>query len=110
MFVKVAGLASSFFYSFLPFNIYFTRVILPDPMSVMFGVGAVYFFLNYINQKKLTYLLASATTLSLAILVKPHAIFFGLPIAYLVFTNYKLSEIVKNKWLFVAVDIILIPF
>lgn len=38
------GLLASFFYMFLPFNIYFTRVVLPDPLGVLFAVSGLYFF------------------------------------------------------------------
>ncbi|OGM31283.1 hypothetical protein A2803_03765 [Candidatus Woesebacteria bacterium RIFCSPHIGHO2_01_FULL_44_21] len=109
-FSVAVGLLSAFFYSFLPFNIYFTRVILPDPLSVALGVGSVYFFINYVTEKKLTQLFVSALIMSLAVLVKPHAIFFGLPIAYLAVKNFGFKEILKNRWLFVAVDIVLVPF
>jgi hypothetical protein len=38
------GLLTSFFFLFIPFNIYFSRVILPDPLGVLFAVGGLYFF------------------------------------------------------------------
>jgi hypothetical protein len=80
LFNSYIGLISAFFYATLPFNVYFTRVILPDPMSVMFGVGAVYMFALFVDSKKTYQLLASSIMLSLGVLVKPHAIFFGLTI------------------------------
>lgn len=41
--VKV-GLLASFFFMFLPFNVYFSRVILPDPLGVLFAVSGLYYF------------------------------------------------------------------
>lgn len=38
------GLLTTFFFLFLPFNIYFSRVILPDPLGVLFMVSGLYFF------------------------------------------------------------------
>jgi hypothetical protein len=38
------GLLTTFFFLFLPFNIYFSRVILPDPLGVFFAVSGLYFF------------------------------------------------------------------
>jgi len=67
------GLLASFFYLFLPYNIYFTRVILPDPLMVTLFLAALNF--NDIKRKFLTLFFGS-----LAILVKPIAIFFLLPI------------------------------
>ncbi|MFV1917131.1 MAG: ArnT family glycosyltransferase, partial [Patescibacteria group bacterium] len=44
--IKV-GILSSFFYAFLPFNIYFTRVILPEPTATMFALLSLWFFISY---------------------------------------------------------------
>ena len=62
------GIWASFFYLFLPFNIYFTRVILPDPLGVTFAVAALYFF----DSRKIL----SAVLFSLALLIKPYFIFY----------------------------------
>lgn len=104
------GLASAFYYLFLPYNVYFTRIILPDPMSVMFSMASVYFFASYTNSKKVTSLLLSAILLGVAVLVKPHAMFFAIPIVFLVLSRLKTSELFKNKWHFVALDLAIIPF
>src|SRR3989344_340765 len=52
------GLVGAFFYSFLPFNIYYGRVILPDPMTIMAILGGIYFFdrwiENPVNSKRQT--------------------------------------------------------
>lgn len=110
LFNKWVGLSSAFFYAFLPFNVYFTRVILPDPMAVMFGIGSVFFFTHYINSKKALLLILSAIFFAIAMLVKPHAIFFGLPLAYLYFSKNTLADAMKSKSLFIALDIALVPF
>lgn len=63
---SAVGLLTAFFYVFLPFNIYFTRVILPDPLGVLFAVSGLYFFeVNFI---------ISGILFALAFLQKP---FFG---------------------------------
>ena len=106
---KAVGLLSAFYYALLPFNIYFTRVILPDPMSVMFGMGAIFWFLTFIDSEKKRYLFTSAIFLGLGMLVKPHAIFFIIPILYLYFSKYTLSDLFRNKWLFIALNIAFVP-
>lgn len=70
---QTTGLLSSFFYLFLPYNIFFTRVVLPDPLMVTLFLAALYF--NDLKKHTLTLIFGS-----LAILVKPIAIFFLLPI------------------------------
>ena len=77
----VTGLLTAFFYLFIPYNIYFTRVVLPDPLMVTLFLAALNF--NDLKRKALTLIFGS-----LAILVKPIAIFFLLPI-YL--TNFWLG-------------------
>lgn len=81
----VAWLATAIFL-FLPYNIYFTRVVLPDPLMVTLVLAAL---LAQSFSRPLTWIFGS-----LAILVKPTAIFFLLPL-------------LKDFWLFVG---LLIPF
>lgn len=66
------GLLASFFYLFIPFNVYFTRVILPDPLGVLFAVSALYFF-------DTRYIL-SALLFALALLQKPYFGVYLLPL------------------------------
>lgn len=67
------GLLAAGFYLALPFNVYFTRVILPDPLMVTLFLVAIYLF-----ESKL--ILPSIILGALAIAVKPIAVFFLLPI------------------------------
>jgi len=69
----IAGLLTAAFYLLLPYNIYFTRVVLPDPLMVSLFLAALYF--HILDRKLLTLVFGAA-----AILVKPVAIFFLLPI------------------------------
>jgi len=73
---------SSFFMAILPFSIYYSRVILPEPLMIT-TLLASYWFLIRVSEtvvvKKRINLLLSAVFLSIAILVKPYAVFFALP-------------------------------
>jgi uncharacterized membrane protein len=79
---KISGrktaIFSALFFAFLPFNIFYSRVILPEPLMVTLFLTSFYLLLN-------SRLLLSAIFLSLALLVKPYAIFFTLP--YLLILN-----------------------
>ena len=79
------ALLSTFFYMFLPFNIYFTRVILPDPLMVTLFLAALYFIESS--------LILAALFSTLAILVKPTAIFFLLPLVWHLKKKYTLTQI-----------------
>jgi len=109
LFNKWIGLLSAFFYSFIPFNIYFTRVILPDPLAVAFAVLSVCLFVEYVQKEKRLMLFASAVSFSFAMLVKPTAFFYAVPITYLAVRKFGILGIFKNKSLLLSLDIALIP-
>jgi hypothetical protein len=111
---KVGGILSSFFYLFIPFNIYFTRVILPDPMGVMFGVVALWLFIKFFDDAGNAYLYLSAIFFALMILIKPYLGFYLFPVFYLFASKFGLKTILKNKKLILRIitflAIIFIPF
>jgi hypothetical protein len=49
---EIAGLATGFFYTFLPYNIYYGQAILPDPSMVAALLGAIYFFDKWLGDKR----------------------------------------------------------
>lgn len=106
---KWAGLISAFLYSFIPYNIYYTRVVLPEPMAVMFSVLGILLFVTFFENNKKIFLLFSALSFSLAILVKPFAIFYGLPILFLSYKKYK-NKMFLNIPLLLALSIVIVPF
>ena len=74
---------TSIFMAILPFNVYYSRVILPEPLMIVTLLAAFWFILcasESVSVKKRLYLLLSAIFLSISVLVKPYAAFFTLPI------------------------------
>src|SRR6266404_926015 len=65
---------AAFIYTFLPYNIYYGRVILPDPMYVFFSVLAVFLTTQWIRKKKLWLCIVAAIAFAFAILLKPYAL------------------------------------
>jgi len=108
---KWTGLLSAGLFAFLPFNVYFSRVILPEPMAVMFVLLSLVFFTKWFDTNKKIPIYISAIAFSLALLVKPYAIFYGIPIFWLALVKhkYQLSEVFKNKLLWIFGLIVLIP-
>lgn len=90
------GLLAAFFFLFLPFNIYFSRVILPDPLGVLFAVSGLYYFgiNNFI----------SAILFALALLQKPYLGFYLLPLL----PEFLKKENIKKTIMFWAIAFI--PF
>lgn len=107
---KWGGVISAFFYGFIPYNIYFTRVILPDPLAVAAATVSVWLFSEYTDRNKKIYLFLSALSFMVAMLIKPFAIFFSLPIFYLALKKFGIKNIILNIPLLLALDIALVPF
>ncbi len=91
------GLLSAFFYLFIPYNIYFTRVILPDPMGVMFGVVSLWAFLEFTHSNKKALLFISSVFFAMALLIKPYLGFYLFPIIYLAIKKYGIKSFFKEK-------------
>jgi hypothetical protein len=111
-FGKTAGLLTSFFFLFLPFNIYYSRVILPDPSMVMASLGGIYFFQKWIEKDlrftiyDLRFILALLFT-AVAFLLKPYALFFTLPMVYLAFEKFRFAALRKwQLWLLLIISVI----
>lgn len=108
----LSGTLAAFFFLFLPFNIYFSRTILPDPLMVTFILGSIYFFDLWINEDlrlriyNLRFLTALVFTIC-AFLIKPFAGFFMLPMVYLVFEKYGFDFLKKwQLWIFAIISLL----
>jgi 4-amino-4-deoxy-L-arabinose transferase-like glycosyltransferase len=110
---KWGGILSAFFFVFIPFNVYYSRVILPDPLAVLFAISGLWFFIKYYDTNKKIFLWLSGMLFALSVLIKPFTIFYSLPMFYLLDQKYGLKKIFNNLlkfWpLFVFSAIIIIP-
>jgi len=104
------GLLGAFFYGSMPFNIYFNRTVLPEPLAVCFSLLGLYLFVEYILRDKTIFVLLSGISFSLAILTKPYTVFYGLPVIYLAYKKFGFIGLFRNKALLISLDIVLIPF
>lgn len=78
----LTGILAAGFFAFLPFSIYYSRVILPDPSMVACVLGSVLFFDIAKESKGKKYFIVLFLSLifsTLALLFKPYAIFFLFP-------------------------------
>ncbi len=91
------GILSAFFYLFIPYNIYFTRVILPDPAGVAFGIISIWAFIKFIDKDSDFFLWLSAIFFALMLLIKPYLGFYIFPISYLAIKKYGFRDILKSK-------------
>lgn len=83
------ALLASLFMAVLPYSIFFSTVILPEPIMVSFSLVGIYFMLRFVKDESLFNLILASIFISLAVLVKIFAVFLGLPILYLFFKKYR---------------------
>lgn len=105
---EIGGLLSAFLFAFLPFNIYFSRVILPDPLCVTLSLAFLWAYTKWLNEKRTGLLILSGILFALALLVKPYAIFFAIPAIWLTFKEYGLT-LFKRKDLYMFALLSFLP-
>jgi 4-amino-4-deoxy-L-arabinose transferase-like glycosyltransferase len=107
---KRAGMFAAFFYLFIPFNIYFTRVILPDPMGTMWVTLSLWMFFAFYKSDKKYQLFLSAIFFGLAMLIKPFAIFYTIPFILAVHKKWGFKKVAFSIPFLIALDLALVPF
>jgi len=107
------GVLAAFFFLFIPFNIYFTRVILPEPTGQLFALVSLWLFVRFIDADKNFWLFLSGTFLGLALLIKPFLLFYAVPMVYLASVKYDFKNLFRNPKNLIRfsifVDIVLVP-
>lgn len=103
----VAGF-SALFFAVLPYNIYYGRVIMPDPTFIFFSVFSLYLITLWAEKETFLWAVASVISLALAMLVKPYAIFLGIPIGYLVLRKWGITSF-KRTDIYLMVFLSLMP-
>lgn len=109
---ETMALFAAFFYSLLPFNIYWGRTILADTSMVTATLGGIYFFdlwveksSKVIGKSVLFYVLALVCTAA-AFLLKPYSLFFVLPMLYVAWRAWGLKLFLQwQLWLFAVVTV-----
>ncbi len=79
---EFSAILSSLLFAILPFNIFFSRVILPEPSLVFFSLGMFYFVDKWIFEGGSKLYIVSLLFTACAFLTKPYAAFYLLPLVY----------------------------
>lgn len=91
---QIAALFASLIYAILPYNIFYGRVILPEPMLIMCTMLTLLSYMKYADSKKLIYWFATVISLVLALLLKPTALIILLPmVGYFFVTSGKTMKL-----------------
>lgn len=102
---------SAFFFAVLPFNIYYSRVVLPEPMAVLMMLLTIYFFGKWLNAVKHSWIYYSLSFIAaaLALLLKPFTIFFFFPLFWLAWRKWQFG-LFKKPSLYLFVFLTILPF
>lgn len=100
------GLLAALFFLVLPFNVFFSRVILPEPFTVTAVLASLYFFILWIDKDRFWQIAASGIFFSVALLIKPYAVFYGIPMLYLTMAKFRQRAIVNTRlWIFLGLSL-----
>ncbi len=105
---KRIAFIASFVFAFIPYNIYYGRVIMPDPMHVLFGVLTLYLITLFGKSNKMVHALLAGMSFAITILTKPYGLVLLLPISYVLLRSGKLS-IFKKPSVYVFISLSIIP-
>ena len=106
--VKV-GLGAAAFFAILPYNIFWSRVILPEPTLVFLSLGMVFFFDCWITKEKIWWWVLAVVFGTAALLVKVTVVFFAFPLVYLAWRKWGTALFTKLL-LYVYAVLIVLPF
>lgn len=105
------GILASFFFAVLPFNIFYSRTILPEPMMIFISLSSLYFFDRWLEDKRFSFVfyLLSGLLAAISLLLKPFAMFLFFPMVYLVWRKWQVKSF-KKLSLYCYAFIALLPF
>lgn len=104
-----AGFLAGFFFAVLPYNIFWSRVILPEPTLVFLTTAMLYFFDKWLENAKFRFWLLSVVLATLALLVKFTAVFFAIPMVYLAWRKWGKAMFIQPL-LYVFAVVVVGPF
>lgn len=85
---KVA-LFSAFIFAVLPYNIYYSRVILPEPTLIFFFLLGLWSFERWLSTQHLKWYALSILSIAISMLLKPFVAFFAPIFLVLAYTRMK---------------------
>ncbi len=94
---RLTAYLSALFWVIIPFNIYYGRVTMPDPLHVFLSILALLLTTIWLEKKTFFSSVLAGIALALAILTKPYGIILGLPITFLLLISWGRES--KKNWL-----------
>lgn len=104
LFLPVAGAcAALILYAFSPLNIFFSRAFMPESSMMFFSIGAIYFFLRWLDKNTMTLYITAVIFAALACLAKPTAALIFAPVLAAWFCKFRLNSLKSfDFWLYMS--------
>ncbi|HUW22007.1 MAG TPA: glycosyltransferase family 39 protein [Candidatus Bathyarchaeia archaeon] len=93
------ALWAALFFALLPFSIYYSRVILPEPFMVFTSLGMIYFFKNWLVRGNITSFFLALFWAMISLTQKVFPLFLALPMTYLIFKIWGWRKLLHKKYL-----------
>jgi len=106
---KRIAIISSFIFTFLPYNVYYGRVIMPDSMHILFGVLTLFLVIRWVKANSIWYAVLAGLSFMITILTKPFGLVLLIPILYLILRQWQFN-VFKKLSLYLMGAIAIIPF
>lgn len=101
------GLLTAFFFAVLPYSIFYSRVVLPEPMMIFLTLGLFYSVNRWLGKEEISWWLISVVFGILVFTQKSFPLFLLLPLGYLIFKKYTIHSIKQPKiWLFFLLSLV----
>ncbi|HUW24323.1 MAG TPA: glycosyltransferase family 39 protein [Patescibacteria group bacterium] len=102
------GLLAAFFLAVLPYSIFYSRVVLPEPMIVFFTLGMFYFCIKWLETNSILHFSSFIFLSTLSFSQKTFPLFFLLPLFFLIFNKFGL-RFLKQPRLYIWLAISFLP-
>jgi len=91
------GLLTGFFYAVLPYSIFYSRVVLPEPMIMSLMLGMFYFAIKWLENNSAIFYLLFTVFSALTFSQKAFPLFLTLPLLYLFWKKYGIRFLFQKK-------------
>lgn len=105
---KKAATAAALTFGVLPYIVYYSRVILPEPIMVSFLTASIFGFAKWLKDRSLKWYIYSMLCLMMALLLKPFAIFLA-PVYLSLGWYFKGKKLLKSPLFYIFPIISIVP-
>jgi 4-amino-4-deoxy-L-arabinose transferase-like glycosyltransferase len=102
---KTTALLAAFFFAVLPYNVFYSRVVLPEPMIIFLTLGMFYFAIKWLEKESIINFLLFTFFSLLSFSQKTFPLFFLLPLFILIFGKFRFAFLKQPKlylWLIIS--------